>query len=148
LAPFVALLLIVLALAAGCGGGSVSPETVVREWSDALNAGDNERAADLFARGAQIVQGSSVFFLQTHADAVDFNSSLPCSGRIVDVQTEEDTATATFVLGNRPTSRCDAPGQKAVAAFRVVQGRSCSGISCRVPRPHPRQRSDERDACS
>ena len=95
----------------------------MREWSDALNAGDNNRAADLFARGAQVVQGNGVIFLQTHADAVDFNSGLPCSGRIVDVQTDHDTATATFVLGDRKTSRCDAPGQKAVAAFRVVHGK-------------------------
>jgi hypothetical protein len=120
LAPFVALLLSVLVLATGCGGGSASPETVVREWSDALNEGDNERAADLFADGAQIVQGSNVFFLQTHADAVDFNSSLPCSGRIVDVQTEEETAT----------------------------GKSCSGTSCRLQGRRPRRRSDERDACA
>ena len=95
----------------------------MREWSDALNAGDNERAADLFARGAQVVQGNNVVFLQTHADAVDFNSSLPCSGKIVDVATDKDTATATFVLGDRETSRCDAPGQKAVAAFKVVSGK-------------------------
>ena len=64
-----------------------------------------------------------MIFLQTHADAVDFNSALPCSGKIVDVTTSEDTATATFVLGDRKTSRCDAPGQKAVAAFKVVDGK-------------------------
>src|SRR5690242_8027387 len=100
-----------------------SPERVVREWSDALNSGDNERAADLFASGAQVVQGNGVLFLQTHSDAVEFNSGLPCSGKIVDVQTDRDTVTATFLLGDRKTSRCDATGQKAVAAFRVVNGK-------------------------
>jgi hypothetical protein len=123
LAALAALLLVVVALVAGCGGGVASPETVVREWSEAVNAGDNERAADLFAHGAQIVQGNDVFFLQTHDDAVEFNSALPCSGKIVDVMTSEDTATATFVLGNRKTSSCDAPGQKAVAAFKVLHGK-------------------------
>ena len=118
------LALVLLALAAGCGsGGASAPETVVREWSDALNAGDNERAADLFAEGAQVVQGNSVVSLRTHADAVDFNSSLPCSGKIMDVTTHDDTATATFRLGDRKTSRCDAPGEEAVAAFRVVGGK-------------------------
>ena len=49
--PLAALALGILAIAVGCGGaGAESPETVVREWSDALNAGDNDRAADLFAR--------------------------------------------------------------------------------------------------
>jgi hypothetical protein len=95
----------------------------VREWSDALNAGDNERAADLFAHGAQIVQGNDVYFLQTHEDAVDFNSALPCSGEIVDVKTDEDTTTATFLLGDRKKNSCDAPGQKAVAAFKVLGGK-------------------------
>jgi len=117
-------MLVIVALVAGCGGGGrTSPENIVREWSEALNAGDNERAADLFAHGAQIVQGNDVFFLQTHDDAVEFNSALPCSGRIVEVTTSEDTATATFVLGNREKSSCDAPGQKAVAAFKVLHGK-------------------------
>lgn len=111
----------------------------MREWSDALNAGDNERAADLFAHGAQIVQGQSVYFLQTHEDAVQFNSALPCAGEIVDVKTEEDTATATFVLGNRKTRRCDAPGQKAVAAFKVLHGKIVLWHQLPSPTPPPAQ---------
>ena len=130
-------MLVILAVAAGCGGGSTSPESVVREWSDALNAGDNERAADLFAHGAQVVQGNSVLFLQTHADAVDFNSALPCSGKIVDVTTDDDTATATFVLGDRRKTQCDAPGQKAVAAFRVVHGKIVLWHQLPSPAPPP-----------
>jgi hypothetical protein len=138
LAPLAALALLILALATGCGGGSTtSPESVVREWSDALNAGDNQRAADLFARGAQVVQGNDVFFLQTHADAVDFNSSLPCSGKIVSVTTDQDTATATFVLGNRKRSKCDAPGQKAIAAFRVLHGKIVLWHQLPSPAPTP-----------
>lgn len=109
----------------------------MREWSDALNAGDNEHAADLFAHGAQIVQGNSVYFLQTHQDAVQFNSALPCSGRIVDVTTEADTATATFVLGNRKKSRCDSPGQKAVAAFKVLHGKIVLWHQLPSPTPAP-----------
>jgi hypothetical protein len=123
LAILAALALAILALGTGCGGGPASPESVVRAWSKALNAGNNEQAADLFAPGARVVQGGSLFFLETHAEAVRFNFSLPCSGTIVAISTKGDTTTATFVLGNRKTSRCDAPGQKAVAAFEVRRGK-------------------------
>ena len=109
----------------------------MRAWSDALNEGDNERAADLFARGAEVVQGNDVFFLQTHADAVDFNSALPCSGKIVSVTTDQDTATATFVLGDRNRNRCDAPGQKAVAAFKVLHGKIVLWHQLPSPAPAP-----------
>jgi hypothetical protein len=109
-------------VAAGCGGGPPSPESVVRAWSMALNSGDNEAAADLFAPGAEVIQGRS-FVLETKLEAVAFNASLPCSGEIVDLDEEDDRVTATFRLGNRETSRCDAPGAEARAAFRVVDGK-------------------------
>jgi limonene-1,2-epoxide hydrolase len=108
-------------LAVGCG--SESPEQIVRAWSEALNAGDNEAAADLFAAGAQVIQSGTVVRLATHEDAVAWNASLPCSGRIVEVETAGATVTATFLLGDRPTSPCDAPGAEATAAFRVDDGK-------------------------
>ena len=123
LAAFVALVLVIMAVATGCGGGSASPESVVREWSDALNAGDNERAADLFAPNAEVVQPGQVLKLRTHAEAVAWNSSLPCAGQIVSIKTAGRTATATFELGDRRNSRCDGPGQRATAIFRVVKGK-------------------------
>ena len=113
----------VLAATAGCGGSPPSTESVVRAWSQALNSEDNERAADLFAPNAEIVQGDTVTTLRTHRDAVRWNSSLPCSGRIVSITTKGQTATATFALGNRQHSRCDGPGERATAIFRVVKGK-------------------------
>jgi limonene-1,2-epoxide hydrolase len=110
-------------LLSGCGGGAMTPEEVVRAWSRALNGGDNEAAADLFAPGAQVIQGGRVLRLSTHADAVGWNASLPCSGRIVELTTDEDTVTATFLLDDRPASACDAPGARATAAFEVEDGR-------------------------
>jgi hypothetical protein len=82
----------VLAATAGCGGSPPSTESVVRAWSEALNSEDNERAADLFAPNAEIVQGDTVTTLRTHRDAVRWNSSLPCSGRIVSITTKGQTA--------------------------------------------------------
>ena len=95
----------------------------MRAWSAALNEGDNEAAADLFAAGAQVVQGGRTIRLASHADAVAWNESLPCSGRIVEVETEGETVTATFVLGDRTTSACDAPGAEATAAFHIEDGK-------------------------
>jgi limonene-1,2-epoxide hydrolase len=110
-------------LAAGCGSDPPSPESVVRAWSQALNTDDNARAADLFAPGAEVVQAGRVLTLRTHEQAVRWNSALPCSGRIVSIQTTGETAKATFELGDRESSRCDGPGERATAIFRVVKGK-------------------------
>jgi limonene-1,2-epoxide hydrolase len=110
-------------LAAGCGESSPSAESVVRAWNEALNSDDNRGAADLFAPNAEVVQGVQVIRLRTHADAVAWNSALPCSGRIVSIQSKGEMAKATFLLGDRPHSRCDGPGQRATAIFRVVKGK-------------------------
>jgi limonene-1,2-epoxide hydrolase len=111
-----------LAVAGGCGGGPPSPESVVRAWSQALNSGDNEAAADLFAPNAEVIQGRS-YVLETQREALAFNASLPCSGEIVAIETDADIVTATFRLDDRPASRCDAPGARVRAAFRVVDGK-------------------------
>jgi limonene-1,2-epoxide hydrolase len=120
----VGLLLAALAvLVAGCGGSHPSTQSVVRAWSQALNAEDNKGAADLFAPGAEVVQGPNVTHLRTHAEAEAWNSALPCSGRIVSIKSHGATVRATFVLGDRQHSRCDGPGQRATAIFRVVKGK-------------------------
>jgi limonene-1,2-epoxide hydrolase len=108
---------------AGCGSGTPSAESVVRAWSQALNQGDNETAAKLFAQGAEVIQGDMVLTLRTQHDALAWNAALPCSGRILEIHTKGQTATATFLLGDRPHSRCDGPGHKATAIFRVVKGK-------------------------
>jgi limonene-1,2-epoxide hydrolase len=118
-----ALVLAAVALLAGCGSGSPSAESVVRAWSQALNDDDNDRAADLFARDAQVVQAGHELTLKTHADAVAWNAALPCSGKIVSIDSHGNTATATFLLGDRRHSSCDGPGQRATAIFKVVKGK-------------------------
>ena len=114
---------LLLALVAGCGGGKASPESVVRAWSKALNAGDNQGAAALFAPNAEIVQGPVVLRLRTHADAVAWNAGLPCSGTIVAIAHRGEVVRATFVLGNRRYTPCDGPGQRATAIFRIRDGK-------------------------
>jgi len=116
-------LVAVIVLVAGCGSGSPSAESVVRAWSEALNQDDNNTAGNLFAPGAEIVQDGHVLTLRTHEQAVAWNAALPCSGRIVSIRSHGETARATFLLGDRRHSRCDGPGERATAIFRVVAGK-------------------------
>jgi len=118
-----AALLTALVALAGCGGEESSPEEVVRAWSRALNSGDNGAAADLFALGARIEQAGLVLTVRSREDAVAWNASLPCSGKIVSLRVEGDTATATFTLFDRRTSLCDAPGGRATAVLTVRDGK-------------------------
>ena len=106
-----------------CGGGPPTPESVVRAWSNRLNEDDNEGAAKLFAAGAAVVQPGRAIRLTTEEQALAFNEALPCSGEIVDLESEGDTVTATFVLGDRGESHCDGPGAEVKTVFRVVKGK-------------------------
>jgi limonene-1,2-epoxide hydrolase len=114
--------LVVAAVSAG-SASAATPAQIVRAWSKALNANDNEHAARLFARNARVVQPGLDVRLPTHAIAVEFNASLPCAGRIVAITVKGSRATATFVLGQRPKHRCDAPGVKAAALFVIRAGK-------------------------
>ena len=116
-------LLAALAVSAGCGSGPPSAESVVRAWSQALNVDDNKTAASLFAPDAKVVQLGHVITLRTQQDALAWNSALPCSGTIISIHSNGETATATFRLGNRQHSQCDGPGQHATAIFKVVRGK-------------------------
>jgi limonene-1,2-epoxide hydrolase len=113
-------LLAIAFLAAGCGSGPPSTESVVRAWSQALNEDDNNTAADLFAPNARVVQGGTILRLKTHQDAVEWNAALPCSGLITSIHSRGQIVTATFRLADRPNSRCDGPGKRVTAIFRVV----------------------------
>jgi limonene-1,2-epoxide hydrolase len=119
----IALLAPLLVALAGCGGGEASPQSVVRAWSEAVNTGDNEGAARLFADGARVVQGEEVRRLDSFAEARAWNSALPCSGRILSLTAREDTVRVMFVLGDRPEKTCDGPGERALALFRVRDGK-------------------------
>jgi hypothetical protein len=121
--PQLAFVLVSAAVLAGCGSTPPSPESVVRAWSQELNTGDNNDAAKLFAPGAKIVQARTTLRLDTQAQAVAWNAALPCSGRIVSITTSGDVTRATFILGDRPQHKCDGPGQKATAIFRVRKGK-------------------------
>ena len=112
-----------LAPLAGCGAAPPSTESVIRAWSEALNSGDNDTAAKLFAPGATVVEAGMVLRLRNHRQAVIWNAAQPCSSRIVSITTRGEFARATFVLGNRKASHCTGPGERTTAIFRVRDGK-------------------------
>jgi hypothetical protein len=106
---------------------------VVRAWSRRLNAGDNRGVARLFALPAQLVQSGLVYRLVSYDQVALWHAGLPCSGRIVSIRFMGRYVTAVFELGNRATSRCDAPGSRAAARFEIVHGRIRSWEQVPVP---------------
>jgi limonene-1,2-epoxide hydrolase len=132
----VALLVVVLAGsgAANAGRSSASPAAVARAWSKSLNANRNAAAARLFAPNARVVQPGVDVVLSSRALAIGFNDSLPCAGRIVAITVHGNRAVATFVLGQRPKHRCDAPGAKAAALFVVRGGKITLWKQVAVPK--------------
>jgi limonene-1,2-epoxide hydrolase len=119
-----AAILLALPALAACGGHQApSAASVARAWSAALDRNDNEAAARLFADGAKIVQGGELV-LHDHAAAVQWNAMLPCGGAIESVTTQNSTDVfVVFRLNERPQHRCDGPGTRAAALFRVQDGK-------------------------
>lgn len=107
-------------LLAGCGNGSPPPEAVVRAWSDAVNSGDNERAAKLLAPGAIAIQGTQEHVLRQYADAVDWNAAQPCARLVRSILTHGDIVTATFLLRDRAAKGgCARAGGTETTEFEV-----------------------------
>jgi hypothetical protein len=135
-------------LLAGCGGSTVKQQqetkppsqaermkALVRAWSARLDAGDNAGLARLFRVPVLMTQGQYVFRLVTRSQVARWHSTLPCSGKIVSITVKGRVATAVFRLGDRTTSRCDAPGTLAAARFTIVGGKIVAWEQIPVP-PH------------
>jgi limonene-1,2-epoxide hydrolase len=123
--------------AATAAHGTASPAAVARAWSKALNENDNVAAARLFAHNARVVQPGLDGLLSSQKLAVEFNSGLPCAGKIVAIAVHGERAVATFVLGQRPKHHCTAPGVKAAALFVVHDGKITLWQQVAVPNPSP-----------
>ena len=128
---------LVLPALTGCGSHPRSAGDVARAWSAALDRGDDEGAARLFAPGAQIVQNGSIV-LETHGDALRWNEALPCGGSITSVTLRgAGEVLVVFKLTQRPRHRCDAPGSKAAALFTVHNGKIVLWHQTTVPEQNP-----------
>lgn len=136
----VALVLAVLALGA-CGGDDDSSSTgsdagidlpaghgsvvVIDEWSQSLNEGDVEAAADYFALPSVVQNGTPPIELSTRAEVVDFNDSLPCGAELVGARPLDRFIAATFRLTERPGAGECGPGTGGLArtAFLIRDGK-------------------------
>lgn len=78
---------------------------VIRGWLLALERQDYEQAAYYFAPGALIDQGRP-FRLRTPAQAIEFNSALPCRADLVRLADEGRRVLAAFRLRAGPGGRC------------------------------------------
>ena len=90
----------------GCGGASENdPESVIRGWNRAVNAGDFDRAGTFFAPNA-VVEQVEEMRLRGPADAARFSASLPCRAEVTRVVVERRSSLASFRLrdGQTPCS--------------------------------------------
>jgi limonene-1,2-epoxide hydrolase len=127
--------LVALLLVAPASAAPKTPAQVVRAWSAALNRGDNEAAANLFAKNAVVTQNGVKLVLSTHHLAVLWNEGLPCAGHILKITVTKNIADAIFRLGERKGIKCDAPGIEARAAFKIVNGKIVYWAQLPVPKP-------------
>ena len=121
---FALLLLLFAVVVSGCSGDDTNdPTQVVESWSQAINASDDDTAANLFAPAAVVIQDGRQTMLKSKPEALAFNSSLPCGGKIVKTSIAGNEVTASFTLTRRPGHMCDGTGEAAVAVFRVIDGK-------------------------
>ena len=100
-----------------------------------MNAYDNASVARLFSRPAAVAQGGSIFELRTYEQIALWHRSLPCAARIASITVKGIDATAVFVLRNGKNRRCDAPGGKVAAVFRISGGKIRAWAQIPVPAP-------------
>lgn len=96
----------------GAKPGEPKEAAIIRAWSQAVSAGQFDKAASYFARNAVVVQAGPIK-LTDHSAAVAFNKSLPCKSVVTDVKDEGKTVLAAFrlVKGNGSATSCDGPAR-------------------------------------
>ena len=119
-----ALALAALLAMAGCGSGdgtdTVAAEAaadsgdvaVIEGWAKALASGDERAAAGYFAIPSTAENGPLLTSIDSRADAIAFNRSLPCGAEVVSAQTTGELTTATFRLSDRPGGDCGIRGRR------------------------------------
>ena len=97
---------------------------VIEDWAAALAEGDVDAAADYFALPSTAENGPLLTKIDTRADAIAFNRSLPCGATVVSAKTAGDFTTATFELSDRPGGDCGAGvGGTASTSFQIENGK-------------------------
>jgi limonene-1,2-epoxide hydrolase len=106
------------------GPAPAGSERVIRTWLAAVRRADFEAAADTFARGAKVQNGGPVARLRTRAEAVLWNSALPCGAMLTSARGARGYAVVQFRLTDRRGAPCGSGrGAPAYGAIRVRDGR-------------------------
>ena len=101
-------------------------KAVVRAWNANASAGNNAAAARLFSLPARIslIEAPYGCRCRTPAEVAQWHTQLLCSAKIVSIEVRGRYATAVFRLGDRATSKCDAPqGSLTAVRFTIVRGK-------------------------
>ena len=103
------------------GGGDPEAVRVIDEWSDALRAGDVDKAASYFKLPSLAQNGTPPLELQTKKEVIAFNEALPCGAKLTRAEPQGKFVVATFELTERPgRGECGAgAGETARTAFVI-----------------------------
>ena len=112
---------------------------VIGAWIAALTDGDVDAAADFFAVPSFAQNGPLEVRIESRADAVAFNESLPCGAEVIAAETSGEKTIATFELSERPGGGCGpGAGGTARTSFVIEDGKIVEWWRLDDP-PQPRQ---------
>ncbi len=118
------------------GPVTAAEKAVIRGWSDALRAGDLERAVGYWGTPAIAANGSQPFKLLTRRAVRQFNDGLTCGARLESVERDEGYLLATFRLTERKgsPSRCGTGvGNRARTLFLLRGGKIVQWVRATDP---------------
>lgn len=112
-----------LVAVAACGGGaSYEPPGAAQTFPSAVSSRPNRWC--YFAPETTVVaEDGRVLVLRGSDQAAFFNASIACQGRIIGLSRQADRVWAAFILDQRGTFACPAPGVIDTARFTVQGGR-------------------------
>lgn len=93
---------------------------VVKRWAAALQGGHLLRAADAFADGAVVTNGTPPLHLKNRRERLAFNLTFPCGADVVRVRSAKGYLLVTYQLTDRVGSKCDGAGNRALGAVKVT----------------------------
>lgn len=107
---------------------------MIESWVEALSSGDVKGAAGYFALPSVAENGNGPLTLRSRADAVAFNTTLPCGAKLVRARPAGRFIAATFKLTERPGGDCGGgAGQLAATAFVIEGGKIAQWRRIPVP---------------
>ncbi|HEY1275842.1 MAG TPA: hypothetical protein VGF25_13070 [Thermoleophilaceae bacterium] len=115
---------------------------VIRGWLAELGVGDYHSAGTFFARDALIFQTHRIR-LHTLAQAIDFNSSLPCRADLAETERQGPRTLATFKLKAGPGGPCSGSVQVRVL-IREGRFREWIQLPNEPEPPEPKPQPDDR----